>query len=67
MDYDLLMAQPQRLGLFKADLAQWLKELVGDTKYIHDTGKDVRQQPHFLCHHAADWVLGYSFISSKVA
>jgi hypothetical protein len=38
MDYDLLVAQPQRLAAFKSDIAHWLREVVGDTKYIYGTG-----------------------------
>jgi hypothetical protein len=38
MDYDLLVAQPQRLAAFKSDIAHWLREVVGVTKYIYGTG-----------------------------
>lgn len=39
MDYDLLVASPQRLAQFKSDVAQWLREVVGNTKYIYGTGR----------------------------
>jgi hypothetical protein len=38
MDYDLLVASPQRLAQFKSDVAHWLREIVGNTKYIYGAG-----------------------------
>lgn len=38
MDYDLLVAQPLRVAQFKHDVAHFLREVVGDTKFVYGTG-----------------------------
>jgi hypothetical protein len=38
MDYELLVAQPLRVAQFKHDVAHFLREVVGDTKFVYGTG-----------------------------